>query len=85
VTKIVFATVTQMVFGPGDLRYNLREGDTWAAEDPLVQEYPDFFSDEPTRLLRTEPVSPTVAAEPAKPKRGLERATAGPGETRGWG
>lgn len=80
-TKIVFATVTQMVFGPGDLRYNLREGDTWAAEDPLVQQYPDFFSAEPTRLLRTEPGTPTVAAKPAK----LERATAGPGETRGWG
>lgn len=80
-TKIVFATVTQMVFGPGDvLRYNLREGDTWAAEDPIVKKYPDFFSDEPTRLLRTEPVAPTVAAKPAK----LERATAGPGETRGW-
>lgn len=69
-TKYVFARSTTST-GSGDGRvFQIREGEVWAADDPLVKANPDLFSDEPTKLSRSSAV------------RSVEQATAAPGEVR---
>ena len=52
-------------------RVRLYEGEVWAANDPVVVDHPEFFSDKPTKLRRTAPGAAPV-----------ETATAVPGEKR---
>ena len=50
---------------------NLREGDVWAADDPIVRFHPDLFS--------AEPPAPSF---PRRTVAVVEQATAAPGEKR---
>ncbi len=45
----------------------LQRGEAWYADDPFVQQRPDLFSDEPTRVMGRRPV---------------EKATKNPGQKR---
>lgn len=49
----------------------ITRGDTWFADDPVVEAHPDVFSDQPT-----EPKSSDRRG------RRIEQATAAPGESR---
>lgn len=65
---IVFARENRQLVGPDTLRYIVKEGEVWAASDPLVRANPDAFSETPVRIGHTVPI--------------VEQATAAPGERR---
>lgn len=54
----------------------IRRGQHWSADDPIVREHPDMFSDDP-RYGLTYSVPPPEMSEPP-----VEQATAAPGEKR---
>lgn len=66
-----FALDTVSLATPGSaFRTQIRRGQAWHAEHPLVLHYPDLFSDEP----------PDVFPHGWEPE--VEQATAAPGEKR---
>ena len=67
--KVVFAA-TSCATGNNGGFVQLREGDAWAADDPVVIAHPGLFSDYPLNPRRSVPA--TV----------IEQTTAAPGETR---
>lgn len=76
--KIVFATKTVNVGVDGNT-WSVIYGTHWAASDPVVQKYPDLFSDDPRYgLFATVPVEEEVVKEESdepevKPSRGPGR------------
>lgn len=44
---VVFSTGTCATATADGIGYNLREGEVWAADDPLVLTHPGLFSDTP--------------------------------------
>jgi hypothetical protein len=70
VTRIVYGATDCRLMGKDGMPYNVRYNDVWAADDPLVLQFPDVFSAEPLRILRT-------VLAPEAPV--LERAVAAPG------
>lgn len=66
--KVVYATADCGTATAEGLSVNLREGDVWAADDPLVKLRPGLFSETPPG--------------PRFPRRTVEQATAAPGERR---
>ncbi len=72
--RIVYAKINARLMDERGLSYNIVEGQVWAAGDPLVRQYPDHFSDEPPKVLRTVP--------PAAVEVPVERAVAAPGQKR---
>jgi hypothetical protein len=54
----------------------LRKGDSWAADDPIVTERPDLFSDEPTVARRS-------SFQPEHVTGVVEQATRNPAQRRG--
>lgn len=64
----VYALASMVVANPAGGTVRIREGDVWAADDPLVKARPALFSRTPVAVHRT--VSP------------VEQATAAPGEKR---
>lgn len=51
----------------------LTEGDLWDADDPVVREHPDWFSDD---------LEPIIRRSVPKVESPVEQATAAPGEKR---
>lgn len=72
-SKLVFVKKSVSTFVDG-ARVRIVEGDVWAADDPVVKARPELFADEPEKVHR----SIETAARP----RGVEQATAAPGERR---
>lgn len=64
----VYALASTVTANPAGGTIRIREGDVWAADDPLVKSRPDLFSSKPVSVHRTVPV--------------VEQATAAPGEKR---
>lgn len=50
--SVVFAVATAGC-GADGMTLQIREGDTWAADDPIVLANPGLFSSEPTRINRS--------------------------------
>jgi hypothetical protein len=71
--RVVFATETTSVAMPGGYPLGVQKGSHWAADDPLVQEHPDLFSDDPRYGMSY--------SQPQR-EESVEQATAGPGEQR---
>lgn len=67
---IVYASQNARLMSAEGLSYNVVQDQVWDSEDPLVKQYPLNFQATPTRINRTVPA--------------LERATAAPGEKRGY-
>jgi hypothetical protein len=65
--QVVYVLSTLACSTPEGLPIILTEGDTWAADDPVVRARPDLFTDDPSILRRSSRV---------------ETATARPGEQR---
>lgn len=74
-TKLVYPTTTCKLQASNGLGYQLIRGTAWDAEDPLVKEHPEHFSEHPVIVFRSRPIR---EAE-------VERATAAPGERRRGG
>jgi hypothetical protein len=56
----------------------IQRGEIWDPDDPVVQSHPDWFTSDPTGLMRrSDPPSIAPMTEPA-----VEQATAAPGEKR---
>ncbi len=75
--RIVYARINARLMDDRGLSYNVVENQVWAADDPLVRQYPGNFSDEPIRVLRTVAAPPPTEAP-------VERAVAAPGQKRGY-
>ena len=75
-TKFVFATASCGTATADGLTVNLREGDVWAADDPLVLARPGLFSTEPP--APRFPRRTVAASETAEPttRRGSRLARA---------
>jgi hypothetical protein len=63
----IVRALTSFVGGLGKVLIQVPEGQNWAADDPFVKKYPEFFG--PLTFQRSTPR--------------IEQATAGPGEKRG--
>jgi len=74
--KVVYATVTVSVQLPSGVRGRLIKGTHWPADDPVVKEYPQYFSADPRWGL-------LYSVEPEGYDAPVEQATAAPGEKRG--
>lgn len=76
---IVYATATTNVLGLHGDQILIGKGTHWPASDPIVQRNPDLFSTDPRYglVFTTEPDGWN------EPVRGVETATAAPGERRG--
>jgi hypothetical protein len=74
--NVVYATGSTQVTTPDGGRYNVRRGEYWPADDPVVKAAkPGVFSADPLMGgLRTHNGRP--------PEAPVEQATAGPGEKR---
>lgn len=48
--RIVYAKSNTAVPGPHGSTFDLREGEAWDADDPVVAGRPDAFSDTPIRV-----------------------------------
>lgn len=72
--RIVYARVNARLMDDRGLSYNIVENQVWAADDPLVRQYPGHFSEEPAKVLRTVPEAQVEAP--------VERAVAAPGQKR---
>lgn len=70
--KVVFAVADCGTATSDGLEVTLREGDVWAADDPLVLLRPQLFSDDPPGPRYPRRTAPAV-----------EQATRAPGERRG--
>lgn len=76
--EIVFAAETGQVGG-----VQVKRGEAWAADDPLVRQFPGSFTDAPYRVRRSVPVpAGDPLAPPAEHERPIERGTRRPGERR---
>lgn len=71
-SSIVYAKTNGVLAHAGQ-RVQIRVGEAWAADDPLVAQYPDAFSKAPLGVRVT--TTPSGWAE-------VEQATATPGEKR---
>jgi hypothetical protein len=69
---IVYATSTTSIVNAGGVAFTLHKGEVWDADDPLVKQRPEFFTDEPV-------IARVSAGEGWRP---VEQATAAPGERR---
>lgn len=69
--RVVYATQTAVI---GYTRVS--KGTHWPADDPVVLEHPDLFSDDPRYGLSFSQAPPEMAEAP------VEQATAAPGERR---
>jgi hypothetical protein len=72
--KVVYATTNTTVTREGGVGITIHAGQHWPANDPVVKDYPDLFSDDPRNGLR---VSAPLAEDAP-----VEQATAAPGEKR---
>jgi len=75
--KVVYAKTTTMVIRPSGAGVNIRKGEHWPANDPVVRDHPELFSRDPRVGLR---VSAPLVDDDDQPV--IERATAAPGEKR---
>lgn len=76
--KVVYATSTTVVTMPGGWPLGVHLGTHWRADDPLVLDHPDLFSEDPKYgMSYSAPPPPEPAPEPR-----VEQATAAPGERR---
>jgi|GEM_PF-3414296 len=66
-----FCSASALIGWKGD-DYHLRAGSVWLADDPLVLAYPGMFSDAPA----------VVETSGGAVYRGVEQASAAPGEKR---
>lgn len=71
--SLVYATQSARLQTEDGASYNVIQHTPWDADDPLVKRNPGFFTATPLYVFHT---TPTVPA--------LERATAQPGEKRGY-
>jgi hypothetical protein len=75
--KYVYSTGTCGTADADGIGYNLREGECWAADDPLVLLRPGLFSDTPPGPnFPRRTVQHVVEQAPAEPsgRRGLRRS-----------
>lgn len=72
--KVVYATANVVVTRPSGEGISIHAGQHWPANDPVVRDFPDLFSDDPRIGLRVS--APLSEDEP------VEQATAAPGEKR---
>lgn len=74
--KIVYATSTSLVTDPNTgVRGTVNKGSHWSADDPVVQQHPELFSEDPRWGLN-------YSVEPEGWDAPVEQATAAPGERR---
>jgi hypothetical protein len=69
--SVVFAKSTCSIGGPHGGTVDLVAGEPWDANDPVVQERPEFFSKKPVRVKTS-----------GRGWMPVEQATAAPGEKR---
>lgn len=67
----VYAKSTTVVGTRGGGTTRIVEGEVWSSHDPVVQDNPDLFAAEPTKVRGQKKAEPTV-----------EEATAAPGAKR---
>jgi hypothetical protein len=72
--RFVYATATCGTATADGIGIDLREGDCWAADDPLVLAHPGLFAD-----------TPPAPNFPRRTVLAVEQATAAPGERRNVG
>lgn len=72
----VYAKSTTVVGTRGGGTTRLVEGEVWSSHDPVVQDNPDLFADEPTKV-RGKKADPPVEEATAAPgaKRSTKRTT----------
>jgi hypothetical protein len=73
--KIVYATATAPVQLPSGISGTVQKGSHWPADDPVVREHPELFSDDARFGLN-------YSEEPDGYDAPVETATAAPGERR---
>jgi hypothetical protein len=75
-TQYVYVSGTCGTATPDGLTVDLREGDVWAADDPLVLARPGLFSETPPPPYFPRRTVAAVEQPPAEPtgRRGLRRA-----------
>lgn len=54
-------------------QFRLRENEPWAADDPVVQAFPSYFTRTPERVRRSEPVVEEATAAPGEKRRSRAR------------
>jgi hypothetical protein len=69
---IVYATSTTSITNDHGIAFTLHRGEVWDADDPLVKQRPQFFSDVPV----------VARVSHGEGFRLVEQATAAPGEKR---
>jgi hypothetical protein len=71
--KVVYAKVNTVVTRASGVGITLSAGEHWPASDPVVKDYPDLFTSDPTE----------VGLRISAPLEGdVEQATSAPGEKR---
>lgn len=69
--QLVYANSTGSITNDHGVTFNLKAGEAWDADDPLVKQRPRFFSPEPVLVMTS-----------AHGLVRVEQATAAPGEKR---
>lgn len=72
--RVVYAVETASVAMPGGYPALVQKGSHWPADDPLVLDHPDLFSEDPRYGMSY--------SRPVPEERPVETATAAPGERR---
>jgi hypothetical protein len=72
--KVVYATATTVVTMPGGWPLGVHLGTHWRADDPLVVDHPDLFTEDPKYGMSY--------SAPPPPEPRIEQTTAAPGERR---
>jgi hypothetical protein len=74
--KVVYARSSVVLPLPAGYPIRILIGSHWRADDPVVRDHPDLFSEDPRTGLSQSAALPDVEDAP------VEQATAGPGERR---
>lgn len=77
---IVYAAVDS-VLAHGGQRIRVKPGEVWAADDPLVAQYPQAFTDQPRGMRVTTSASGWAEVEQATATPGEKRTTRRPRRT----
>jgi len=65
--RYVFAKWSTGIGGPHGSTFELKEGEAWDAEDPVVLGRPDAFTDTPLRVRTSQGMREVVEAATAAP------------------
>lgn len=74
--RVVYAKSSVILPLPAGYPIRILVGTHWRADDPIVVDHPDLFSDDPRNGLSQSGPLPELDEAP------IEQATAGPGERR---